>query len=743
MNDLITLIAPNKIKYKLLNEIDKKQELMNIKIISLEELKQNNIFEIKPSAPFFISKKYNIKYEVAVKLLKNVYYIDESDNENMKLLRNIKQDLEDNNLIVKHYKKELNNPYLIGYDILTKEQKTLIGKYKEISSSTYPIKEAYRLKTIEDEVTFVFEKMYELIEKGIPLEKIVLTNITDEYKYPLMNMGKLYNLNINIKENSYYATKAYKDSKEKILSGKNISQTEQNNQLIAKINKLDTYEEQDLPLILDTYAKEIKLDEENDVRIEDLTDNFFLDDEYVFILNATKSNLPRVYKDEDYLYDQIKPDILENTIEKNDLEEKKVINALNKIKNKIITLKETANGSIYLPSSILDNIIDIDINYSNYSKEYNKNKLIELEDRKLKYGEISDITNILENTYEIPYRTYDSTFKGINIDKFYKTINNKMLLSYSSLNDFYECRFKFYLNRVLKISPYKQTFLAYIGSMFHYVLEHMDNNINDSINNFIKENPYDFSEKEKFFKEKLTKDLDIIVSYIKEFEEKTSLKTKLTEQKYYYKIKGKLDITLMGIIDKLYMNSDKFVLVDYKTGDTKINLNNVINGLSMQLPIYALLVSKNEEKELLGFFLQNILETKFNHNDALTVIEQKENSLKLNGYMLDNESDIKDFDPTYMDSKYITGMKIGKSGFYHYTKILSKEKEENLITLAEEKVKDMSKDIENANFDINPKKLKGENISCKFCPFKDICFNQLPEIIIEESIDLSFLGGKL
>ena len=741
--DEVTILAPNKIKYKLLKEIDELNILKKVKIISLDELKENRFFEIKKSAKFYISKKYNIKYDIAKKILNDIYYIDDKKNENMEFLRKIKKDLIQNNLLIEHEKINLKNVYVIGYDKLTKFEESLIGEYKELDLKKYEITSSYELDTIEDEVTFVFEKIYELLEQEIPLNKIVLTNVKEEYAYPLMNIGKKYNLNINIKKNPYYATLEYKNTKEKLLNNEEITLTKENIELINKINNLDDYDKEDLSFILDTYAKEIMLTNENDIRIEDLTDNYFKSDEYVFVLNANKGTLPYVHKDEDYLYDQIKPDILENTILKNKIEEEKTINALQKIKNKIITYKKEANGNIYLPSPILKNIKHEEISYSKYSNKFNKTKLIELLDRKKLYNEITPLTTKLEASYNIPYKKYDSKFKNINIDNFYKVIDNKIILSYSSLNEFYECSFKFYINRILKLSPYKDTFTTYIGSMFHSALEKMPNDIDNYIEKYIEDNPYPFSKKELFFKDKLVKDIEIIINHIKEFENKTNLKQKKTEQKYFYKIEGKLNITLMGIIDKLYMNEKTFVLVDYKTGDTKIHLNDTIHGLSMQLPIYALLVSKNEDKKLIGFFLQNILETKFNHDDKQTVLQQKEESLKLNGYMLDDENLVKEFDPTYQDSKYIKGMKMTKNGFYHYTKILNEEKENNLILLAEQKVKEMAEKIENADFKINPKKLRGENISCKYCMFKDICFNELEEITLKDEKDLSFLGGEV
>ena len=57
----------------------------------------------------------------------------------------------------------------------------------------------------------------------------------------------------------------------------------------------------------------------------------------------------------------------------------------------------------------------------------------------LKYGTKLEDTDILNNTYpDLPYLTYDNTFKGLN--NFYIPNIN---LSYTSLNNYYSCRFRF------------------------------------------------------------------------------------------------------------------------------------------------------------------------------------------------------------------------------------------------------------------------------------------------------------
>ena len=56
---------------------------------------------------------------------------------------------------------------------------------------------------------------------------------------------------------------------------------------------------------------------------------------------------------------------------------------------------------------------------------------------------------------------------------------------------------------------------------------------------------------------------------------------------------------------------------------------------------------------------------------------------------------------------------------------------------------DCKDDILSCKFDINPKVYVKEDVSCKFCKFKDICYKKDSDVTYLEKVeDLSFLGGE-
>lgn len=95
---------------------------------------------------------------------------------------------------------------------------------------------------------------------------------------------------------------------------------------------------------------------------------------------------------------------------------------------------------------------------------------------------------------------------------------------------------------------------------------------------------------------------------------------------------------------------------------------------------------------------------------------------------------LKEFDLTYKDSKVVKGLKIKENGdFYSYSKVLNNEEINDLIDLASLKIEEAGEHIINHKFDINPKVINNENVSCKFCKFKDICFvTEKDKVFIEE-----------
>lgn len=774
LKDNTLLIIPTHLKETILLSFC--DELKNIKIMTDNEFIRSYYFDYDLETIYYLMNKYKLKYEVVLIYLKNLYYVENKEYSNDKLnkLVEIKKELDERNLL--KYKplflnklKSMNIVFYNFYD-LDKFYLNLIDNLKKITNvevineendSHYENK-IYEFKNAEEEVEFVATKICELVLSGVNINNIVLLNSSDIYTNHIKRIFKYFSIPINIKDNnSLLGTKMGTFFLENINSDisktfelleinfdlKNSLNLEIYNRLITISNKFsfvsDYMEIKDLLKVelLNTKLSDVILDEA--VKVEVLEDYIPNDNEYVFLLGFNQGECPKNLKDEDYINDLLKEKLnLSTTTSKNIIHSKKIINIIKNVKNLWITYKLNGEQGSLTVSSLNEKlnyevIHNIKISY-NYSNLNNNLKLARYMDDYLKYGSKNEDLDLLNNTYKNNvYRKYDNKFNGI------KKTNENITLSYSNMDNYYKCSFKYYISSILKLNCYEETFMTYIGSLFHYVLSKKDNlSLEDSITEFMNNNPKEFTNKENFFLEKLKKDLEFILGVIKKQDDYTNFHNALYEK--YIEIPKGYD-KFIGIVDKILLNDNKTLgaIVDYKTGNPSLELNYIEYGLGLQLPIYLYLINKiNPDIEVVGFYLQKILPSLIIRNPLKDITSQKRDLLKLQGFSLSEEEKLSEFDKTYIDSELIKSMKVGNNGFYAYSKTLTKNNMQNIVKIIDQKIDEALTNIHNNNFDINPKVINNKNIGCEYCKFKDICYMTEKDIVRLKDIDnLDFLGG--
>lgn len=774
LKDNTLLIIPNHLKETILLSFC--DELKNIKIMTESEFLKKYYFDYDLETIYYLMNKYKLKYEVVLIYLKNLYYVEnkEYSNEKLNKLVEIKKELEEHNLL--KYKplflnklKSMNIVFYNFYD-LDKFYLNLIDNLKKITSvevineenNCYYEHKIYEFKNAEEEVEFVATKICELVLSGVNINNIVLLNSSDIYTNHIKRIFKYFSIPTNIKDNnSLLGTKMGTFFLENINSDisktfelleinfdlKNSLNLEIYNRLITISNKFsfvsDYMEIKDLLKVelLNTKLSDVILDEA--VKVEVLEDYIPNDNEYVFLLGFNQGECPKNLKDEDYINDLLKEKLnLSTTTSKNIIHNKKIISIIKNAKNLWITYKLNGEQGSLTVSSLNEKlnyevIHNIKISY-NYSNLNNNLKLARYMDDYLKYGSKNEDLDLLNNTYKNNvYRKYDNKFNGI------KRTSENITLSYSSMDNYYKCSFKYYISSILKLNCYEETFMTYIGSLFHYVLSKKDNlSLEDSITEFMNNNPKEFTNKENFFLEKLKKDLEFILDVIKKQKDYTNFHNALYE-KYIEIPKG--NDKFIGIVDKILLNDNKTLgaIVDYKTGNPSLEPNYIEYGLGLQLPIYLYLINKiNPDIEIVGFYLQKILPSLITRNPLKDITSQKRDLLKLQGFSLSEEEKLSEFDKTYIDSELIKSMKVGNNGFYAYSKTLTKNNMENIVKIIDQKIDEALTNIHNNNFDINPKVINNKNIGCEYCKFKDICYMTEKDIVRLKDIDnLDFLGG--
>ena len=766
MNKIV--ICPNEEKLNILDKLNNSNELHNIKFMTIKEFIDSYYFSYTEDALFYLIKKYKFNIDVAKVYLKNLYFIDinkEYKNKKLLFLRDLKKELLENNLLIvnntfKEYIKDKEIEVINYYD-LDKYIEKDINYTTDIANYNLNIK-AHEFNSIEGEIEYICIEIRKLLERGIDINKIYLTNVSDEYNYILSKLFSYYNIPINILfKDSIYGTNTVNEFlKSKELDLDDSSKLVINKKLISILEDLvniddkdPIYEELLKDKLKNTYLPNKTLDKA--VNIKELSSYTFNDDDYVFCVGFNLDVIPKTHKDIEYLSDKDKEEVdLYDTTYLNKREKEKVVYLLSKIKNLTVTYKLSTPFQKFYPSSLINDynlevVKEHDLSLE-YSENYNKIKLGEYLDKYNLYGEKASNLEILYSNYDINYNSYDNQFTGIDKDTYLENISYPLRLSYTSLNSYNECKFKYYINQVLKLNDFTDTFQTFIGGMYHYILtlyrkENFD--LDYEFNNYLEKRS--LSLKEKLLLVKIKKDLITLIEVLKKQQLLTGYDNDLYEKRAIIEIRKDISVEFVGFIDKImyYKNMDDtyFSIIDYKTGTIDTNIELMKYGLHAQLPTYLYLINYSDiisNPIFTGIYYQNIL---FNYPTWSKKLDKEiKDRYLLKGYSTDNIDILERFDPTYEDSEYIKSMKYNpEKGFGTYTKLIDDDTMINMVKYMDKHIKDKTKEILEGDFEINPKIYDGKNISCKFCEYKDLCFMSNSNLkYLDKVEDLSFLGGE-
>ncbi len=770
IKDNSLIICPNQTKTKILKELSQTKKLVNIKFMTKEEYKKIYYFSYDDKSLAYLIKKYNYNIDVARVYINNLYVIDENKtykSPKLNFLKDLKKELIKEGLLIYNntYKEYLKNKNIIvknEYNLEKYEEEMLGIKEEHVPEKTItaPVMEC---NTLEEEVNQVCLEIINLLKKGVDINKIYLTNVSSDYLYTIKSLFSFYHIPININFNySIYSTKVVKDYlNTKELDLENKDKKSINKKLINILSDLSFLDEnsKEYKILLtdklkNTFTSPVNL--KNAITIKDLYKESFNDDEYVFVLGFNQDELPKMEKDISYITDKEKDEVsLYKTDYLNKRNKNNLVYILSNIKNLYLSYKLTSPFKSYYKSSLITdlslNIVKPKLDSYNSSNIYNELRLASYLDLYHLYGEKNKDLKKLYTHYQIPYKTYSNVFTGINNDEYLTNLPYPLKLSYTSLNAYSECKFKYYIRHVLKLEPYTDTFQTYIGSMYHYILsvyKKTNFNFEEEYQKYLEKR--DLSLKEKLLLIRIKKDLLKLIDILNKQDLITGYNDAYYEKKIDIDLKKKVSVIFTGSIDKImyYQNIEDtyFSIIDYKTGSIDTHIEPMKYGLHMQLPVYLYLIhySKAIKSPIFtGIYYQNIL---FNYPTWSKDIEKvKKDQYLLQGYSTDDISILSRFDSTYEKSEYIKSMSYNEEkgfGTYATKKVLSNDTLYDLLAYTKNYISKETDNILSADFTINPKVYSNVNISCAFCSFKDICYMKEKDLVyLEKQNDLSFLGG--
>lgn len=743
-------------KMRLLIVLSKEKRFNNNKFYSFRELKKKLIFDYNNKTIEYVMNKYNVNINIAKIYLENLYFLKDLEDNKVKFLNALKKDLDENNLLIynKEFRKYLENKDITVYNKskLSKEEKRILeGLNIRIENNLNNNYEPsiYEAENIEEEVEYVVRSIKELLCKNVDINNIKII-ASKEYNKYLDYFCDLFGLPINIaSDNTFYGTKIASkflelyDNYEIDEIIDKLSDEENINDLITIVNKSvlvdDKYARKEF-IINDLKTSKVKgVSYKNAIEIGSL-DDYYSSDDYVYLIGCNKGIFPKVYNDDNFLSDKILDELgLDTSVEKNKLEKNKNFEFIRNIPNLVITYNLFDGEKVKYPSNIIEELkvdvkkIEIDRRIS-YSKSLSNLSYAKDLDNLYKYNDEGKYLKMYQKNLNIPYKEYNNTYFKVDKALLKDSLESGITLSYTSLEMYNECSFKYFLNSIMKLNIFENTFKIVVGKIVHHILEiGLDKKIDIDleISNFIKDLDFSFGAKELFYLHKITKEIEFLLDYLEEQKKHSKLNEYLFEEEISIdKSYDGIDITFKGVIDKVMMTkyNDKEVIavIDYKTGDKNIKLDTLEYGINIQLPIYLYLLKKSsrfKNSVIAGFYIEKVLNNCLNIDKNKSLETLKKENLRLQGYTNSNETIISLLDDNYLDSKMIKGLRFKNDGsFYSTSKVLSNEEMDKLIIVVDEIIDKVIKSIVNGDYEINPKVIKGKNIACEYCKFKDICY---------------------
>ena len=715
---------------------------LSIKILSKRDLINNLSFGYNDKTIIYLMNK-GYSYSNAKELISCLYFVKEG-NDKLTKLNNLKKELIDNNLLTTNslYPYLLKNKqiYIYGYSSFDKELLLLLREYKDNIKfiKNYKNKKEFlvnQYQTIEEEVDGLFNEIGKLVKQGVPLNKIKLLQYPSEYDLLIKKYASFYKMPVNFKSEVTIDKSPYFNIfKEKYLN----SSLEEAFKEMIEIVKVDNYhfletlkgliydvdglfitKEETINYLslkaVDTYLGEIKYENGLDIISYD-----HLEDNHIFIVGFNLLSYPKVVKDVTYLNDKEKEYLNINTsIDTNKIEEDRVINFLN-IHDKLhISFKNKIGKSEYYPSPLIDKLKMIKISKTIDLERTKKDPSIYLvakaNDKFSSLGVKSIAYKAIESK-EVEYKNYNHKYKHISS---LENDSKLMYISYSQVNNYNQCPFMYFVDRILKLSDFEGNFNTKLGEFYHTILE----------KSLIEEIDFDevYKEVENIFEEPsdiyfARKSIANLIKVVSEFDE---MKNNANLEVYGEKdCKVYIDpLTILnGKIDKVVYikENNEYFIVDYKTGNAHFDKKEMEFGLSLQLPTYLILSEMIlRDREPIGIFIQNI-------------IPKDIKDISLNGLQNESAKSWIKLDPSLSipntKSKYFGSIKTNKGGVIVSSK--NNATKEDFIEIkkkALEKIEETTKNIRAANFEISPLKARdNENIdACKHCSHQSICFKNV------------------
>lgn len=400
--------------------------------------------------------------------------------------------------------------------------------------------------------------------------------------------------------------------------------------------------------------------------------------------------------------------------------------------------KYISNGRLFRENPILS---DLHFSYENDLIEAGK----KIESALIYGHEDPEISKIIASV-ERGYKTYPKRFTHkeslIPKDLVDRLLLNKTRTSYSKMEDFFKCEFRFLLRHLLNVEERNNNRLSrFVGSFFHEALNLIETLPEDNqerysvyqslINKIESKESEPLSHEEQFYVRNLYQHLDDFIEYVKSFHAQSEFTIFDLEKRYEVPLKGQKINKMVGIVDKIMSYNNHFAIVDYKSSDRTLKINRLEKGLNSQLPFYMNVVQENTPKldTPIALYYHPFSMNLYKDIKTSKIVDQQKADWQMEGYIDPNFASL--FDPSHVTGGYIKNLKRLKDSeeFIKKAQLMNIQDLSALGHFIKNKVNDAILQIESGQFKINPKGSHLEDSeSCQYCQFKDICYRNKSDL---------------
>lgn len=348
-----------------------------------------------------------------------------------------------------------------------------------------------------------------------------------------------------------------------------------------------------------------------------------------------------------------------------------------------------------------------------------------------------------------------------------RLFNKNMYLSASKIEEYFECSFRYFCKFGIGAKPRTKAEMdpMQTGTVIHYVLERIitekgsngltelsESEVIILVNKYLEEflntkmgNSSEFTPRFKYQFMRLSKMLISVVNRLKAEFEQSDFEAKAFELKIGNgedgePVKSRIinlpdggSVSIKGYIDRVDTyeeNGRQYVrVVDYKSGDKKFQLSDILYGLNLQMFIYLFTLCQSNH-ELSGInagvlymhSARSILSLDRNADE--NTLKSKENqAFRMKGVVLNDENnEIAEHMEHDLSGRYIPVKYTKKDGISG--NIVTLEELGRISRKIDSLVAEMGINLHNGRIPQNPVDGKYHDKTCEYCDYKSVCMNR-------------------